>query len=255
MPFQSTLAQTTSDSTLSFGDPLQALLTINAQFQPAETLENQKREINFMGYELQAICQGQTIATSLDHLNKFFFQTKGFRLLTKPVLLNDILSERGGCSLGVTLLYLHLANTLNLRAQLLHWPRHGLLRIEQETGCCFLDLEQNGKKLDGDEVLNMINKNTEALKTLSLTEILVQYLTYLAFHFRQIEDMDGLHKTLSLILKIEPENTRYLAERAMLRKKIGLLKESLSDFKRYFAFTDRQAAPEEVNLAYDELRI
>jgi regulator of sirC expression with transglutaminase-like and TPR domain len=83
---------------------------------------------------------------------------------------------------------------------------------------------------------------------------MVQYLSYLAFHFRQIENLEGLHETLSFILKIEPENTRYLAERAMLRKKIGLPKEALSDFKRYFAFTDRQSAPHEVNLAYDEIR-
>jgi regulator of sirC expression with transglutaminase-like and TPR domain len=56
-----------------------------------------------------------------------------------------------------------------------------------------------------------------------------------------------------LILQFEPENTRYLAERALLRKEMGLAKEALVDFKRYFSFTDKSMAPITVQQAHDEL--
>jgi regulator of sirC expression with transglutaminase-like and TPR domain len=52
---------------------------------------------------------------------------------------------------------------------------------------------------------------------------------------------------------MEPNNLRYLADRAVVRKKLGHQKEALSDIKRYFSFTDQNSAPENIQLLYKEL--
>ncbi|MCB0350368.1 MAG: hypothetical protein KDD38_04235 [Bdellovibrionales bacterium] len=232
---------------------IQTLININTNLTRDESQDSCLRTINFMTYELATLCDNKTDREVLEVLNDFFFKTKNFKLDTSPLLLASILAERRGCGIALAYIYMHLAKNLGLELHLIHWPLHAILKWECEGKAFFIDLEQNGKLLSEEELLLMVNKHKDQLRTLSSTESTIQYLSYILTHYRQENQLEQLHRTLSEILNIEPENTRYLAERALLRREMGLIKESICDFKRYFSFTDRSAAPAHVITAYDSI--
>lgn len=232
---------------------LQLLINISSKLSNEESHDGYLRAFNFMSYELATLCDHQSDNEVLETLNNFFFTNKKFKLSPSPILLKSILTERAGCGIALAFMYMHLAKCIGLELQLIHWPLHAILKWERGGKSDFIDLEQQGRRLSEDELLTMVNKHKEQVRTLSLNESIVQYLAYISTHYRQLSENELLHKTLGLILKIEPENTRYLAERALLRRKMGLGKEALSDLKRYFSFTDRDLAPQSLIHAYDEL--
>ncbi len=233
--------------------PLQILIKVNTDLGADDGHDSCLRTINFMGYELATLCHSKSNQEIFHVLNDFFFNTKNFKLSITPILLIPILAERKGCSIALAFIYMHLAKSLGLELHLIHWPLHAMLKWECDGKSYYVDLEQNGKLLNEEDLLLIINKHTDQVRTLTQHEATLQYLTYIQTHYRQLNNFDLLHKTLCMILTVEPENTRYLAERALLRQEMGLLKDALCDFKRYFSFTDRSAAPELVTAAYDNL--
>lgn len=233
-------------------NPLSALLSVNSIFNSDTTSEACLREVNFMSYELSTLCDNQVDAKVFATLNNFLFNNKKFKIAARPLLLKPLLESRVGSSITLAFLYIHLAKCLGLKMQLIHWPLHAILRWESSTGKThFVDLEQQGQTLCEEELLAMVNKHIEQVRALSFREAFIQYLTALARSYREDGDGHGLHKSLNLILQADPENTRFLSERALLRKELGLYKESLSDFKRYFSFTEILSAPPEVVIAYE----
>lgn len=242
-------------------DPLRALLYVNSIFNTCATTEDTGldtclREVNFMSYELSTLCHSQADSEVFQTLNNFLFSNKNFKISARPILLKPLLENRTGSNIAFAFLYIHLAKCLDLKMQLVHWPLHAILKWESSSGKTrFVDLEQKGKTLCEEELLSMVNRHIEQVRTLSFREAYIQYLAAIAQIFREDGDGHGLHKALNEILQVDAENTRFLSERALLRKELGLLKESLADFKRYFAFTDVLAAPPEVVIAYETVLI
>jgi regulator of sirC expression with transglutaminase-like and TPR domain len=231
--------------------PLQALNLVNNDLSGGESQDASLRAVNFMSYELATLCDNKTDEEVFQILNNFFFQIKNFKISTSPFLLDSVLNERNGCGIAVALLYLHLARTLDLDVHLVHWPLHTILKWENQGSAQFLDLSQGGRFLSADEILEIVNIHKEQVRTLSMSESLVQYLTYISMNYRQSQELEQLHKVLNLILKIEPENTRHLSERALLRRDLGLHKEALCDLKRFFSFIDKNSASPQLVETYE----
>lgn len=236
-------------------DYLGVLLATNAALQSDAENDACLRQVNFMTYELNSLYADCPEHEKLQALNKFLFINKNFKPAARPISLEDILDARSGSITALAFLYLHLAKSLGLTLQLVHWPLHAILKWVNENGkTAFIDLEQKGKILCEEEVLVMINKHSVQVQTLPYRDSVLQYLAGVANSLRQNEEFENLHKLLNFILHCEPENTRVLSERALLRKQLGLYKESLSDFKRFFAFNDRHTASQELNDAFEFVR-
>src|SRR5690606_37824633 len=105
-----------------------------------------------------------------------------------------------------------------------------------------------------DEVLNLLSRSQRNHNMLSLREMCICHLRTLVSTLMQFDNPVALHRTLNILLRAEPENTKWLAERALLRRKMGLLKEALQDIKRYFAFVERHSAAKEIVEIYEELQ-
>ena len=233
---------------------LNSLLSIHSVLEGEAGRDACLRTVNFMSYELAATCASRNDESALSELNNFFFEKKSFRIGSDNFLPQQIVEERTGCGVALSLLYMHLAQGLGLNLELVHWPLHSLLKWDQGGRSRFVDMERKGKLLSEDEILGLINKHKGEVRTLPLSEALVEYLSHLSVYFRLQKNNECLLKTLSLILDQEPENTRVLVERALLRREMGFPKEALNDLKRYFAFADKSAVAPEVLTAYDELR-
>ena len=234
--------------------PAQSLIQINQCFCHDEKPDAWLRELNFMSYELQMLSHDQNENEVLATLNSYFFITKKFRPHPLPILLRDVLRERRGCSISLAFIYMHLAESVGLNMELVHWPLHSVLKWCGQGNSRYVDLEFQGKLLSEDELILLINTHKEKVQVLNLRQAVIQYLSYISLTYRQAQEYEKLHTSLSMLLQLEPENTRFLAERALLRKELGLAKESLNDFKRFFSFIEKQNAPGELLSAYNHLK-
>jgi regulator of sirC expression with transglutaminase-like and TPR domain len=243
-----------SESEIQQPDILQRLLEIHQALGRVVDGHGLARAVNFMIYELTMILQPLSGEAVLPALNHFFFEQKHFRL-GSGFSLNEVVVSREGCSILVALMYLHLAGSCGMKMNLVHWPMHTVLRWETSPGkYSDIDLERRGEVLSAEEILALVCKHKKELSPLGMREAVQQYLSYLSVHFRGFGELDQLHTVLGLILDVEPENTRYIAERAILRRDLGLVKEALQDLKRYFAFTNADSTAPEIVTVYNELR-
>ncbi len=225
---------------------LDILVRINESLNGKTQSDQCVRAINFMIYELNSQCSGAEPLQRLEKLNQLFFQTKNFRLDNEPLDLQNVLVTRSGSAICLALIYIHIGQSLGLKLQLVHWPLHAVIRLSTDTKCFYLDLENKGTILSEEELLKLVHQHGENVKTLNLREAELQYLSYAIVGLRQKNDLSSALKLMDLILTIEPENMRCLAERALLKKDLGLLKEALLDFKRYFSFVDINSASHDV---------
>jgi regulator of sirC expression with transglutaminase-like and TPR domain len=252
---------------------LPLLIAINSLLQMDDSHQDRcSRAINFMTYELAAMCEKQTEADRFQLLNDFIFTTRDFRvnnlnrksLSSKDLLLNTVLEERGGAAIPVSLLYMHLAQELDLPIFIVNQPQYNLLKWVRGSKCQYIDVAERGKVLDEEELLKVMNLRPKLPTTaaaeecpseaVSLKTLLLNYLNDLKHALLRENEVDLGHAVLSMILKVEPTNLRHLGERALLRKQMGHLKEAQQDLKRYFSFVDISNAPTEIQMASKEIQ-
>ncbi len=247
------------------------LIGINSLLKMDDSQDWCLRTVNFMTYELAAMCEGKNEADRFEILNEFLFRGREFRIqnlnrkcaTVEDLLIKQVLEQRGGGLIPTALLYIHLANQLDLMLFVLNQPAFHILKWSRGSKSSFIDLTQEGKILDEEELLRVLSSCGGAQlkgpdgngrsESISFRELLVCYLHDLRAAYRRIGELDLCHAVLSMILKIEPTNLKYLGERALMRKEMGHIKEAQQDLKRYFSFTDVSNAPADIQLASREL--
>lgn len=232
----------------------EALIAASESFSGPDPQNTCRRAFSFMIYDLEAQSKNQSDEDKLAILNHFFFNNKKFRNCSESLFIRSTVENRKGHQILLSILYARLGQSIGLNLKLLHIPNHHILSWSTTGHTNYIDLSKNGQRLTEDEWLALLSKHSMEIRMLNSSEILVQYLSYLSMYFRQTDDLSSLHRCLNVLMELEPENIRTLTERALVRKKLGLMKESLQDFKRYFSFTNDSEAPIDLVLAFKELK-
>lgn len=250
---------------------LPLLIGINSLLKMDEGQDRTLRAINFMTYEIAALCENKNEADRIRHLNEFLFHTRDFRvcnlnrksLTSKDLLLSSVLEERSGGCVPIALLYLHFAQELDLPICLVNQNQYNLMKWVRGSKCEYMDISEKGKTLTEEELLKFLNLQPKGQlgvcdetrsEVVSLKSLLLIYLSDLKTALLKENENDLAHAVLSMSLKIEPTNLRHLGERAVLRKNMGHLKEAQQDLKRYFSFVDMSCAPDEIQMAAKEIQ-
>lgn len=256
------------------------LLGINSFIENQEPTQLGLRAINFMTYELLTQCEPLDESQRFEKLIEFFFNTKDFQISnfkkdsvsSKELLIKDVLSEKKGSALVMTSLFLHFAKELDLPITSVGRPEMCTLRWIKGAKSFYIDLYCGGKVLCEERLVDFFNRyqlhrklNSEdsdhsekpnreiEIESLSPKFILKEYLESLKLAYKRAENLDLAHAALSMLLKVEPSDLGYLAERALIRKELGHEKEALQDMKRYFSFSEFSESPIEIQLAYKEI--
>lgn len=246
---------------------IQLMMGLNHWLAPVESLESVNRTLNFMTYELMAQTENLAEAERFDLLNRYYFCAKGFQVLQlKPhetqerhLLLKPVLEERAGAPIAIALVYLHLAAHLDLPAYLIQLRNHYLLKWVRGGRSSYIDLCAEGRLVGEEELMQICARavdstpGAEALSILPNRKIFLRYADDLVRAYDRENAHERLHAMYNVILKVEPQNSRILGRRALLRRKLGLDKEALADLKRYFAFVDRTQAPPDMIRTFQEL--
>ncbi len=243
------------------------LIGINSLVGSPDSQEWCLRQVNFMTYELQSRATQLSESERFDLLNAYLFGEKGFQIVPatlqpqeEDLLIRNVLTLRKGSMVTLALLYLHFATELDIPVYLLQIQQHFMLKWVRSGRASYIDLGNQGVLLTETEMLNLINRShasdprLEMLESWKSRQILRSYILELLKIYEPKNCAAGLHICFNVLLKLDPNNLRILGRRALLRQKLGLVKEAISDLKRFFSFVEHNKAPQELQLAYFELQ-
>ncbi len=243
------------------------LMATNSIMSPNESLENCVRIVSFLTYELVSQCDELTPDKRFEHLTYFYFQLKGFKPFsgsTPSLLLKPVLTKRHGHPLPLALLYMHLARQIDLTIQLLHVKDLYIFKWVNGGHAHYFDFTSGCKSLCEADLVKLLNTGAELHSTnsgdrlarmtsYSLKTLFVHYIETLMTYLQSEGRLHQLHITLNILMRLDSSNLYILGQRALLRQKLGYAKEALHDLKRYFSFVDRDVAPLEIQLAFQQL--
>lgn len=230
-----------------------------------------------MGHELLfelSIMRDHILHTSKDEpsfesLNRWFFCEWGFNIVHPDSMTGEnhflptsAFQARQGHPLIAAIFYQHLAKDLGIPCEIINMVDTNIIKTRLKNKVVFIDLLKKGEPLKEEHFLEQINtcghrRNIDLLSPLDILDgpaLLRVFLRRLASLFRATSNKPALIKTLSAKLLLEPANIQKLAERAILWRDVGEPEKALNDLKRYFAFSDKAQAPQEIKLIFYELQ-
>ncbi|MCB0412917.1 MAG: hypothetical protein KDD50_01205 [Bdellovibrionales bacterium] len=199
-------------------------------------------------------------------LNQFIFEDMQFQIIPESLnnnvyelLPESLLISQKGPALSIAIFYLHLAEFLELPIYLANHSSFCVLKWIRPKKTTFIDLSQQGKILTEEEVLEFFNNkkpipqcHANLLERMSSKDIVTLYLEKILEFLGRTNFYKKIILIYDILLELHPSNTGYIVKRALTKKAIGLNKEALLDFKRYFTYIDKKDAPHEIKLAYYE---
>lgn len=243
--------------------------SLNQVLWPDTSYDQLLRELNFMAFEVQHRTLNLNDEGKIKELNRYFFCDKGFAICNQQELLNErswqlikVLSLKRGSGLMISLIYLHLANQLELPFFMVFGHDYSLVKWVGDSKNYFLDLRRSGLPLNDEQMVahasiiqttQPTNDQRRAFEILPNRQIFLEYASSMGQIFKDLRDLNRLHTCLNAQILIVDDDLDLVAARALLRKNLGLVKEALSDLKRYFSFIDRHQAPIELQEAFRDL--
>lgn len=252
------------------GSLVPILIGINSILHGDEFQDWCSRNINFMTYELSGLCESKSEADRLEILNDFFFNQKDFQisqlsrnqLRESDCLIRDVLTDRAGGAIPITIIYIHLATQIDLPLVMVNMESMNITKWLRGSKCDYVDLTKSGEILTDEDILNIVTNKRQIevcsdeapkLEALTAKKVLTYYLEDLKECLRRQSEKDLHHAVLSMLLKLDHNNLAYIGERALIRKELGFEKEAMTDLKRYLSFAEITSAPSEIQRAFKEI--
>lgn len=223
--------------------------------------ERSSQVLNYMNYEIQSLTRTLSELERYNRLNHYFFVEKAFQIGRERgeenLLLSTALENRRGHPLTLALVYLHLAIQIDLPFALLPGARTYLLRWSRGPKSSYIDFINGGKLLEGAALAKVAQpamSDGDPLAEWPARKILIAYARELLSLYQTKQKLHNLNVVYDILIRLEPSNLKALAERALLKRRMGYVKDALNDLKRYFSFIDQTKAPKELQSAFHELK-
>lgn len=143
------------------------------------------------------------------------------------------------------------------------WPSHDVGHVT------LLDLDNRGARVANQVWCAWAEKSANGFLAKNMTEALISALSELFINLdlkvkesaaeRATGDsqiLEHLHRQLAildLIIALQPSETKRLADRAVLKTRLGHRQNALHDLKRFFAFHEKSHAPAEIVTLFESL--
>jgi regulator of sirC expression with transglutaminase-like and TPR domain len=162
----------------------------------------------------QKLRSNRSIHDAIHRINSFLFQDLGFRGNTQNYYdpdnsyFNRLLERRTGIPISLSVLYLLLAERLDLPIVGVGLPGHFMVRYESGDAGLFLDAFNGGQILSREECVRfLINSGYEVhdsfLTAVSKREILLRMMRNLIYIYTQLRDEPRTHRLNRLVEILE----------------------------------------------------
>jgi regulator of sirC expression with transglutaminase-like and TPR domain len=212
-------------------DLLRAALLIARLDNEELDVEHYRKEVDRLAREVGAgLPKDADEAAKLAALNKALFQERGFHgsrgdyYHKSNSYLNEVLDDRAGLPITLSVLYMELARRLGLKVVGVGLPGHFIVRFVPAKGeAKLIDVYEGGKEMTRDEADRRVRAQLERplqdgdLATTGKKAILVRILHNLLGLAQGDEDMLGALRYLDAIVTVTPDAGRERWMRALLR--------------------------------------
>ena len=192
-------------------------------------------EIARMGRKLSAsFPESADEATRLAALNKLFFEERGFHgsrgdyYHRSNSYLNEVIDDREGLPITLSILYLELAQRARLKMEGVGLPGHFVVRhLPAKGDSGLIDVFDGGKVMTRSDAMKKVEAiagvplTEEHLKPVTKRQIILRMLTNLLNVTREERDLDGALRYLDAIVDVSPEPGRERFMRAVLNFQTG----------------------------------
>lgn len=216
------------------------------------------KEIDRLAREVQTgLAKDANDRTRLEALNKFLFQERGYHgsrieyYTRSNSYLNEVIDDREGLPITLSVLYMELARRLNLKVVGVPLPGHFVVRFEPAKGPGqVIDVYDGAKMLSDKQVEETAFKFTgkaldkKHLEPMAKKDVIVRMLHNLLNVAQNEEDRDGMLRYLDAILTVDPDAHEDRWVRAVFRFQTGQRDGSLADVEFLL-----DQSPEGVDLA------
>ncbi len=183
-----------------------------------------------------------TESARLAELDRWLFEELGFRGsrfeydTASNSYLNEVIDDREGIPISLSVLYMELAKRLNLKVSGVGLPGHFVVRFEPQSGgeSQMIDVFERGRRMSEDDIRRIIAaagfpdqpRFRESRTSAEIIERMVNNLLNLAEARRADEDVLSCLETLTVIV---PANVEYRAKRLEMRARTGRLAMAIAD--------------------------
>jgi regulator of sirC expression with transglutaminase-like and TPR domain/S1-C subfamily serine protease len=201
------------------------------------------REVDRMAHEIRATLPKDADGeATLAAMNKYLFEERGFRgsrgdyYTRSNSYLNEVIDDREGLPITLSVLYLEIARRLNLPMVGVALPGHFVVRYEP-VGLppYFIDVYEGGASMTNTEAQTRVVKATGAMpkkkdfRAASKKTILTRILSNLLTLADADKDRPAMLRYLDAMVAIEPKSYEERWVRAVLRFQAGMNDESAVD--------------------------
>ncbi len=202
-----------------------------------------RRQVDRMAGEIAArVTKDTDDKAKLALLNRYLFTENGFHGSRSDYYnkansyLNDVLDDREGLPITLSVLYMELGRRLGLKIEGVGLPGHFVVRYVPAKGDAqLIDVFDGGKPMSRDEAARKVQSTAERtledgdLAPVGKRAILVRMLHNLIGLARGSRDTEGMLRYLDTLLTITPDAAEERGNRAVLRYQTGRRQEALED--------------------------
>jgi regulator of sirC expression with transglutaminase-like and TPR domain len=224
-------------------DLIQGALLIAKLDNDDVDLETYRNDVERMARELAAdVKPGMKEQAKLAALNKYLFTDHGFHgsrgdyYNRSNSYLNEVLDDREGLPITLSLIYMELGRRIGLRIEGVALPGHFVVRLNPAKGePQLIDVFEGGKPLSRDDADKRVQASTgrslteKDLAAVSKQAILVRMVHNLLGIARNAGDADGTLRYLDTILAMAPDSAEERGVRAILLYQARRHLEALAD--------------------------
>lgn len=270
LPLTNQISSTSKFDNIYFAKLLPELTKINKLLNTNTDLDSVHRRFQFLIYEFNSLqfCPTSNL-DKIKVLNEFIFQKKHF-VLDSPTtnqnslnsyLIEDALKFKKSSPHILSLIYSILARELNLEVAFVDLKPQCFLKVKDSNNTYFIDLSRYGQILSSQELLEKISTGLKDIDQLSericevldVKNFLITYLKNLRKNLSLDSQTEDLLKIQNELLQYLPTQLNLIGERALIHYKLNMLRNSILDLKRYFAFQSKENAPTHLVKLYQEL--
>ncbi len=185
----------------------------------------------------------------LKSLNQYLYDDLGYTGNTTDYynpsnsFLNDVIDQRTGIPITLSLVYLEIAQRLNFPMVGVNMPGHFLIRPDFEDAGIFVDAFHQGEVLfeqDCEERLTQVYGRLVELQPsftapVSHKQLLARMLTNLKFIYLNRQDLLKALAAVERILLLFPDNPNELRDRGLLSYQLGYPSQASQDLEMYLA--------------------
>lgn len=199
------------------------------------------RQVDHMAEEIQAtLAPDVDEAARLAAMEEFLFQQLGFHgsrmdyYNKSNSYLNEVLDDREGLPITLSVLYMELARRLGVRVDGIGLPGHFVVRSATKKDV-LIDVFDAGKRVSSDEAAKRVERTTgvpptdELFRPMTKPAILARMTQNLLGVAQQQGDAASMGRYLDTLLVIVPENAQARLMRALLHYQNGRGQAALDD--------------------------